>query len=364
MWTMDAQEIALWMALAFCGGMFGAAVGGLCAFVFCGVGALVSSAFMLAGNAELAGWTDAWVTWGPFLGAQTSFVGGGWAAVYAQHHAGFHSGRDICRPLAPLKRTDVLAVGGLGGVCGALMTWLFWLLPSYSVNGLPLAASNSVACGVAVAAIIGRLIFGKTGLFGKVPANVRRWKGNETCCWVPWQHDCTALLVLGVAVGLPSAVLAFANPGTHLMMFGIMTVLYLFMVLGQGVIAGHQFAICAYLAVAATGNAAWGLAFAILCGFLTEIAAFTFTAYGDSHIDPPTCGIMACGIIQPFLLWSGVMPYTPHTAAATAAQMRSLAAIFAPNGDISGLIALALIIAVMPAFLTGLRHLPAKVCHE
>ena len=123
----------------------------------------------------------------------------------------------------------------------------------------------------------------------------------------------------------------------------------------QEIVVWLFLAICAYFAVAATGNAAWGLAFAILCGFLTEVFAFTFTAYGDSHIDPPTCGIMACGIIQPFLLWSGAMPYAPHTAAATAEQMRSLAAVFAPGGDVSGLIALAVVAVGMPMMLKGLR---------
>lgn len=359
MWTLNGQEMILWMALAFCGGAFGAAVGGLCAFVFCGVGALISSAFMLAGNPDAAGWTDAWVTWGPLLGAQTSFVGGGWAAVYAQHRAGFHSGRDICKPLVALNRSDVLAVGGLGGVCGALMTWLFWLIPSYTIGGQTVASNNTVASGVVAAAIIGRLAYGKTGVFGKVPAGVRRWVGNETCCWLPWEHNCGQLMLISVMVGMPAAVLAFANPATHLLLFGVMTVLFLFMVLEQGVIAGHHFAICAYFAVAATGNAAWGLAFAILCGFLTEIFAFTFTAYADSHIDPPTCGIMACGIIQPFLLWSGIMPYAPHTAAASSEQMGSLAAIFAPGGDVSGLVALAVVAIGMPAALKGLRRLPA-----
>jgi hypothetical protein len=359
MWTMDMQEIILWLALAFCGGVFGAAVGGLCSFVFCGLAALISSAFMLAGHKELAGWTDAWLTWGPLLGAQTSFVGGGWAAVYAKHRAGFHNGRDICKPLVSLNRPDVLAIGGLGGMCGAFMTWLFWLLPSYTVGGQAMASSNSVACGVAVAAIIGRLTCGKSGLFGKVPAGVKRWVGNDSCCWVPWQHDSGQLMLLALAIGLPSALLTYANPATHLMMFGVMTVLYLFMILGQGVIAGHHFAICAYFAVAATGNAAWGLAFAVLCGFLTEIFAFTFTAYGDSHIDPPTCGIMACGILQPFLLWSGVMHYAPHTTPATAGQMSSLAAIFAPSGDVGGLLALAVVMIGMPLVLKGLRLLPA-----
>jgi hypothetical protein len=361
MWTMDIQEIVLWLALAFCGGVFGAAVGGLCSFVFCGLAALISSAFMLAGHQEMAGWTDAWLTWGPLLGAQTSFVGGGWAAAYARHRAGFHNGRDICKPLAPLNRPDVLAIGGLGGMCGAFMTWLFWLIPSYTVGGQAMASCNSVACGVAVAAMIGRLTCGKSGLFGKVPEGVRRWVGNDSCCWIPWQHDSGQLMLLAVAIGLPSALLAYANPATHLMMFGVMTVLYLFMILGQGVIAGHHFAICAYFAVAATGNAAWGLAFAVLCGFLTEIFAFTFTAYGDSHIDPPTCGIMACGILQPFLLWAGVMHYAPHTTPATAGQMSSLAAIFAPGGDLGGLVALAVVMVGMPFVLKGLRLLPAEM---
>ena len=360
MWTLDVQEIIVWLVLAFCGGAFGAAVGGLCSFVFCGVGALVSSALMLAGNTGAAGWTDAWVTWGPLLGAQTAFVGGGWAAVYARHHAGFHNGRDICKPLVTLNRPDVLAVGGLGGVCGALMTWLFWLLPSYAVHGKTIASSNTVACGVVAAAVIGRLLYGKTGVLGQVPAGVRRWVGNETCCWLPWQHDAGQLLLLSVAVGLPAALIAFANPATHLLIFGAMTVLFLFMVLGQGVIAGHHFAICAYFAVSATGSVAWGLAFAILCGFLTEMFAFTFTAYGDSHIDPPTCGIMACGLLQPFLLWTGAMPYAPHTAAASAEQMQSLAAILWPGGDASGLIALAVVAIGLPAALSGLRRLPAK----
>lgn len=54
--TMDGPEILIWLLLAFCGGVFGA------------------------------------------------------AAVYAQHHAGFHNGRDICKPLA--GPTPTFATGG------------------------------------------------------------------------------------------------------------------------------------------------------------------------------------------------------------------------------------------------------------
>ena len=186
MWTIDPAEMVVWLLLAFCGGVFGAAVGGLCAFVFCGLAAVISSVCMLTGQPAAAGAIDTWVTWGPLIGPQASFLGGGWAAVYAQHHAGFHNGRDICKPLAALNRPDVLIVGGLGGMCGVFLTWCFWLFPKYMVQGQAIDSNNCVATGIAVAAIIGRLLLGRTGVFGKVDSNVRRWVGSDKKCWVPW----------------------------------------------------------------------------------------------------------------------------------------------------------------------------------
>ena len=359
MWTMDLNEIVIWLALAFCGGVFGAAVGGLCAFVFCGVAAVISSVFMLAGQPGAAGAVDSWITWGPLLGPQASFLGGGWAAVYAQYHAGFHNGRDICKPLVGLKRPDVLIVGGLGGVCGAFLTWCFWLIPGYHVQGQVLASTNSVASGIAMAAIIGRLLFGKTGVFGKVDPGVRRWVGNDQKCWLPWQHDSMQIMVLAVTIGFCGAYLTYINVNFHLLLFGVMCILYLFMVLGQPVIAGHHFAICAYFATAATGNVAWGLAFAILAGYLCEFFAFLFTAHGDSHIDPPTIAITFCCIIQPFLLWAGLMPYAPLTGPTVKENLFSFGHAFMPNGNMNGLIALASVVVLGPLFLKFLRMIPS-----
>ncbi|MEI6809909.1 MAG: hypothetical protein WCN95_14420 [bacterium] len=361
MWTNDPAEMVIWMVLAFCGGVFGAAVGGLCAFVFCGLAAVISSVCMLSGAAGAAGAIDAWVTWGPFLGPQASFLGGGWAAVYAQHHAGFHNGRDICKPLAGLNRPDVLLVGGLGGLCGAFCTWLCWKLPGYSIQGMtdPLPSTNAVATGIAVAAIIGRLLFGKTGAFGKVDSNVRRWVGSEQKCWVPWQHDNLQLMLLAVTVGFFGAYLTYINVNFHLLMFGVLCVLYTFMILGQAVIAAHHFAICAFFATAVTGNVAWGLAFAVLAGYLCEMAAFLFTAYGDSHIDPPTVGITLCCIIQPFLLWTGIMPYSPLTGPTVKENLFSFKQAFMTNGNVNGLIALALVLVLAPVCLKLLRMIPS-----
>ncbi len=354
MWTLDISEIVIWLVLAFCGGIFGAAIGGLCSFVLCGLGAVISSILLLSGNPETAGLVDGWVTWGPLVGPQTAFVGGGWAAVYAKYHAGFHNGRDICKPLAGLNRPDVLLVGGAGGVCGAVVTWLFWLLPDYNVDGKAIASANNVACGVAVAAMIGRCILGKKGLFGQVESGVSRWVGSENACWLPWQHDKLQIMVLALAIGVPSAYLAHLNTNTHLLVFGIMCILFLFMVLGQSTIAGHHFAICAYFAVAATGNVFWGVAMAILVGYLCEISAFLFTAHGDSHIDPPTCGIMGVGLIQPLLIWMGVMKLNTTGKPLEDPFFQDPIAI----------IALVVITIGSPLLLHALRNLPAAVMEE
>ena len=71
-----------WLIMAFCGGVFGAAVGALPSFILCGVGALLGGVYGMAtggGPNEL----DIWVTWGPLVGPQTAFAGGAVAAVYA-----------------------------------------------------------------------------------------------------------------------------------------------------------------------------------------------------------------------------------------------------------------------------------------
>ncbi|UDQ98091.1 hypothetical protein AAEX28_14020 [Lentisphaerota bacterium WC36G] len=358
MWTTDINTMVIWIVLGFLGGMFGATIGGLLAFVFCGIGALISSALMLAGLTDTANFVDAWITWGPFIGPQTSFVGGCWAAAYAKHRAGFQNGRDICQPLVTLQRPDVLLIGGIGGVVGAICTWLAWLIPNLPVVGSEstVATTNSVALGVMVASIIGRLVVGKSGIFGKVPDNVNRFDGDENNCWIPWQHSSLSIIILATMVGATSAILTYLNSNMHLMLFGVMTVLFAFMILGQGVIAGHHYAITAYFAVAATGNVAWGIAFALIAGFACDFFAFLFTAHGDSHIDPPTCAIAFCGTLQPLLICFGLMPYTPMNGANTVENLFNIKNMLFANNSTSGVIALLMILVLLPLITKLLRN--------
>ena len=357
----NIEFILIYLALAFAGGMFGATVGALLSFVLCGAFALISSCFYLAGDAATGLLVDNWLTWGPLVGPHTAFVGGCWAAVYARYHANYHNSKDICQPLITLQRNDVILVGGLGGTAGALISILVQQLPVYCLaDGTTLPSGNHVASGVVIASIAGRIIFGKTGIFGQPPEKINRFEGSERNNWLPQQHSIGAIALLTVTVGLPAAFTTYLHSGTHLIIFAIMTLLFLFMVLGQGVVAAHHIAICAYAAVAVTGNVAWGLCFALLAAFSGDFFAYLFTAHGDSHIDPPSCAIMLCGFIQPLLIRSGIMPYSPLQGLNNSKALYSLQNMFLTNGSFTGLIALIIVAVSMPLLTYFLRSYPAS----
>lgn len=74
----------LWLVAAFGGGVFGASVGALPAFILCGFAAIVGPAVALAtGNAAFT--VD--IAFGPMLGPHTAFAGGVAAAAYAARSA-------------------------------------------------------------------------------------------------------------------------------------------------------------------------------------------------------------------------------------------------------------------------------------
>jgi len=292
----------IWVVMAFCGGVFGAAVGALPSFVLCGVGALLGGVAGIVSGGEIT-LVDTWVTWGPLVGPQTAFAGGAVAAVYAKRRGLFENGRDICTPLMGLNAPDVLLVGGVFGVVGALLTLACSKLPT--IGGLP--SNNTVATAIVLTMILGRVLFGTTGVFGKVAPGTNRWKGSDAGCWVTWQHDWPQILLISLAVGIPASYLALIVPESGLLIFGLGCFIFTFMIFGAKVPVFHNIALASFLAVTATQNLWWGVAFAVLVAFLCELSAMLFCAHGDSHIDPPTVSLMLTGIIQPILMATGVM---------------------------------------------------------
>jgi hypothetical protein len=292
----------LWLAMAFCGGVFGAAIGALPSFILCGLAAVIGGGVLLATDGKV-NVVDMAVTWGPLVGPQTAFLGGTAAAAYAKKRGKLANGRDILSALMGLNSPDILLVGGIFGMIGALLTLGFSKLPA--IGGNP--ACNAIAVAIALGMIIARLAFGETGFFGKVKPGAHRWTPSDHGCWVPWQSSPLQIILIALAVSLPTAVLAREHPSSGLFIFGLGVVSFVFLQYGTKIPITHHIALITMAATAGTGDILWGVAFGLIAALLCEYAAVIFVYHGDTHIDPPTVAIAACCTLQPILICAGAM---------------------------------------------------------
>jgi len=273
-----------WTALlaAFGGGMWGASIGAVPAFIFTGILAIVGGVAALTGHTEMIG-----VAFGPVFGPHVSFGGGVAAAAFAGSRGFLDTGRDIGTPLMGLKRVDVLFVGGAFGSLG------------YLINaGLALAGAgnwtDTIALTVILTAMLTRLVFGRTSLFGTVESPGRRFRPDDSAKWVAWQQDLSHVLSIGLAVGLMAAFLASGSglrAGSDALAFGIATTVLIFMVLGRSVPVTHHIALPAALGVLHGAGFIGGAACGVAGALLGEAASRVFLIHGDTHIDPPAAGI-------------------------------------------------------------------------
>ena len=119
----------------------------------------------------------------------------------------------------PLGRLDVLAVGGLFGAVGYLINWGF-------VATGAAAWTDSIAATVVVSAFAARLLFGRSGLFGSVPApDGRDFIPTPPPTGCPW-HANGVTFFIGAAVGLFAAFLCHSSglgPGREVLGFALST---------------------------------------------------------------------------------------------------------------------------------------------
>jgi len=278
------------LAAAFAGGMFGAAVGAIPAFILTGVAAIISAAIaIITGQGDLVGA----VAFGPFLGPHVAFAGGVAGAAYAAKKGKLDGGKSILTALAGVDSPDILLVGGVFGALGYLFTWLYNMVPS--IGGL--GWTDTVGLSVVTTAIIVRLVFGNSGIFGKVPTGYSRWIHSDKGAWIPWQSKPLQMIALAVAFGFPAAYITYAYadlPGggtIPVLFFGFSAFSLVFLQFGTNVPVTHHITLAAGSAAAITGDVWWGLAFGLLGIFVGEMVACTFTSYGDTHIDPPAASL-------------------------------------------------------------------------
>ncbi|MCR4397745.1 MAG: hypothetical protein NUV93_02165 [Firmicutes bacterium] len=254
----------------FGGGVFGAAIGALPAFIFTGVMVLVGVAVSVAAGKPVV--LDA-VAFGPYFSPNISFAAGVAAAAYAGRIGALPSGADIKTPLIKTKSFTVLLVGGLFGVIGHLITTALnlWKFPS-----------DNIALTVVLSGCIARLAFGKTGLFGKgdVPKRI-----------LPAAESLGANLLLCASLGFLSAY-ASAATGSPVVGFGISAASLMFAQMGFEMPVTHHVTLPAAVAAAAFGGNFWmGALFGALGYLVGDIGGNLLNKNVDSHIDPPAFAI-------------------------------------------------------------------------
>lgn len=277
------MSITLNMILAsFGGGAFGAAIGGLPAFILCGFVVIAGEALALAtGTASILTGS---VSFGTLFGPHIAFAGGAAAVAYAAKKNRLSDGSDITIPLyGIIENWDLLLVGGVFGILGMVINQLLLSV------GTP---TDTVALTVVISALVHRVAFSNTGIFGTYDSNKSnsRWNPPAEIAWLPWQMKFSQLLALGLGVGLVSGHIAIIT-GSKFIMFGIAAAsLIILETKGKGPVT-HHIAFPAGAAAIATGSVIWGGIFGILGAFIGEFFARLFYDWGDTHIDPPAAAI-------------------------------------------------------------------------
>ncbi len=287
------QEIfdVLLILSAFGGGILGAAIGALPSFIFCGLLVIVGEVLVIAGGPAVI---TSNIAFGPFFGPHIGFAAGVAAAAYAAKRGYMPSGKDTASPLMKLGKWDILFVGGIFGVVG------------YLVNGFFVAlgfATDTVALTVVTSAIIVRLIWSNTGVFGKYDPKLSssRWNIPESIAWVPFQMNPGQLIMIGLGVGLISSYAALIT-GSAVIGFGIAATSLIFAMIIGGVPVIHHIALPAALAAIATNSIFVGALFGILGAFAGEFFARIFHDWGDTQIDPPAAAIATLTTVILFVL--------------------------------------------------------------
>ncbi|HKH75396.1 MAG TPA: hypothetical protein VKA51_00395 [Rubrobacteraceae bacterium] len=310
------MELSLTLLLAaFASGLFAAAIGGLPAFVFTGLAVLTGVAFAAAGSDfDFIGL----VAFGPVFGPHISFAGAAAAAAFAARRGDLENGRDIAAPLAGVNDPITLIVGGLFGA-GAyvVVSFLNWILTHGEPGMFYVTFTDTVALTVVISAIVARLAFGRTGLFGTLDEESRtrgRFVPGGGKVWVDYQQGLLQATILGLGAGLLSAwiVTAFnaANPDLiaagAVLGFGISAVSLILLQVGFSCPVTHHMSLPAAVAAVAVLMAFGGGPLAAMIAgaiagiagaLLGELYSRLFLIHGDTHVDPPACAIATMATI-------------------------------------------------------------------
>lgn len=356
----DALTILGMAIAAFGGGLFGAALGALPAFILCGFLVIGGEAANIASRAagmeaaEVGLWgvgVTGQLGFGPLFGPHVAFAGGAAATAYAARQGymdsgwGYHDAKNILAAFSS-HRLDVLVVGGVFGTLGYLFT--------YASEQILAAPWDPVAMGVVFSAVVHRLAFGYDlmgtpagdGFFDLTPferGERRAADGGDGPTerlaaepWLDWQYEWRGVGVLGIGVGIAAGFIYWAT-GSPYLGFGISAASLIFMNASVDddfaniqvtVPVTHHITLPASTApMAYTGLSlaeSWpsaiasqvtllevltlGAIFGLLGALAGEVIERLFYAHGDTHFDPPAASIAFTTFVIAVLAMLGVFP--------------------------------------------------------
>jgi hypothetical protein len=278
---------------ALAGGLFGAAIGGLPAFIFTGFLALVGVAVVLVGaDYNFLGN----ITFGPTFGPHVTFCGGAAAAAYAARRGKLENGRDIATPLAGTADMGVMAVGALFGLGGYVAVEALKAIDFFPNN------TDVIALVVGLSNVLARVLFGRTGILGSPSEEALRrgrFRTSDDATWVQWQEGWKESIILGGGLGIMAAWLAAQAGGVtpevakSIVPFGyaLSAIALIFLAFDRPVPVTHHMTLMGALGAVTFNNILWGFVFGVLTALIGEFFSRLFLIHGDTHIDPPAWAI-------------------------------------------------------------------------
>lgn len=286
------------LVAAFGGGVFGASVGALPAFILTGVVAIIGGiASVAAPGADYV----TYMAFGSFLGPHVAFAGGVAAAAYAKKIGASENGADIATSCNGYGNPSILAVGGVFGIIGYIIA----AIVAFVFGGLiPNVFTDNPGMTVFISGCIARLAFGKRGLLSdasvRAPLSKGGALGNMLLISIGY-----AIVVSGVYVVLAGTVEDVAILGSyHVVIFGLAAVSLVFAEMGQPLYGWHHIGIIsaeAAMAGYAMGGAGMamilGIVMGLVAGILQDFETCFLNSDVDSHIDGPAFAIFISTII-------------------------------------------------------------------
>lgn len=284
---------------AFGGGVFGASIGALPAFILTGVVAIIGG---ISGSAADYVGTVAFNT---ILGPHIAFAGGVAAAAYAKKIGKSENGADIATACWGYGEPSILIVGGVFGVIGAVIGNI--VVP-YVFGTLIPFGTDAPGMTVFISGCVARLAFGKRGLLSDAQSRkaLSSGKGLTSLLVMAFSY---ALVVAGAyCVLMDKAAGNEAITGLldsyHVVIFGLAAVGLVFAEFGVAYNGWHHIGIIAAeaaMAGYAIGGVGAAMGLGIVMGLVSAILGdfegnFLNTDV-DSHIDPPAFAICLCTII-------------------------------------------------------------------